>query len=463
MARRGPPLSAFHDRLAATLAVIIPLAAVPMASNRASIWLLWTALFAGMAAVVLLHSPRLRPGWRPRFTEQRLPLFLALILPLWAAIQLIPFPAEDGSAAPLSVLPLAGPSGILRFFGYLFLAAMVIEIASRRTRVLSTATIIFAGVVLQAVWALVALHLLDDFSLWGPKTAYEGVATGTFINRNSLATFLALGLVLGAGLLAERAAPDGIRTARPGRTLTSRLGIKGLLLLVGMGFILMALVATQSRLGLVAALVGLGVTVLLIRRASGLSAVRIGAETAGLLMAAAAVAALLGGGLSDRLIFLFSDGESRLTIYRQTLDLIAQRPFAGHGMDAFGTAFEGVRAPPLDAPVTYDLAHNSYLMLWSEFGLIAGSAPLLALLVVAVRLLRRMGDDRGFPGIAIGALGGLAVAAVHSLGDFSLEVPANTYLFTAMLALGLGRRNHSPSTENAAPRTLPVAKARRAG
>jgi hypothetical protein len=102
-------------------------------------------------------------------------------------------------------------------------------------------------------------------------------------------------------------------------------------------------------------------------------------------------------------------------------------------------------------------------MLWSEFGLIAGSAPLLALLVVAVRLLRRMGDDRGFPGIAIGALGGLAVAAVHSLGDFSLEVPANTYLFTAMLALGLGRRNHSPSTENAAPRTLPVAKARRAG
>lgn len=441
---RRSPLAALHDRLAIGLALLVPLTAVPVASNRASLWLVWTALLAAIAVLTLLLTWRQEPDWRPRILTQRLPLFLALIMPAWALLQVVPFgrlmPLPAIWPSPVSVLPEVAASGVLRFAGYLLLAALVIEVASRRERVLRLGSILFAGLVGQAIFALVALQLLDDFSLWGTKTSYQGVATGTFINRNSLATFLGLGLILGMGLLAERAARDRIRSTRGVSAL--HLGYGGIFILTGMLFLFAALVATQSRLGLASTVVAMAVTLLILRYRAGTPLPRLTGESLLLVALLALPAALLGaGGVSDRLLFTAADGDSRLAIYRQTLTMIAERPLLGYGMDAFGAGFEAFRAPPLDAPVSYDLAHNSYLMLWAEFGLIAGSAPILALLFVGLRIARRLKDDAGFPGMAAAGLGALVLGGLHSLGDFSLEIPAVTYLFTAMLALALGRRS----------------------
>ena len=439
------PLSALHERLAILIGVFVPLTAVPVASNRASLWLLWTAGLATVACYVLIRSWQLEPSWRPRFLAYPILCLLALVVPLWSGLQLLPLAKLLGwtEGPAISVLPDAGVAGLLRHLGFLLLAALVLEVASRGDRVLKMASLIFAGIVAQAVWSLMALHLLGDFFLWGTKTAYLGSATGTFINRNSLATFLGFGLVLGAGLLAERAWRTSIRSTRS-TTAWDKLGLGGVLIAVGMLFLLIALIATQSRLGLVASIGGLAIAVLSIRFASGLPLLRVVAEATILLGVGFLIALALGaGGLSERLLFTAADGEGRLAIYRQTLVMIGERPLLGYGMDAFGAAFEGFRAPPLLAPVTYDLAHNSYLALWAEFGLLAGTAPILALLGVGALLLREVMRFENFPGMACAGLGALTVGALHSLGDFSLEIPANTYLFVVILALGLGRRKGS--------------------
>jgi hypothetical protein len=57
----------------------------------------------------------------------------------------------------------------------------------------------------------------------------------------------------------------------------------------------------------------------------------------------------------------------------------------------------------------------------------------------------------------------MVIAAVHSLIDFSLEMPTNAYFFTALLALGLADRKEqgsphvapSPEVSSSAAETSP--------
>jgi O-antigen ligase len=466
------PLSRVHDRLALGLAILVPASALPLASNRSNWWLVWTMILAFLAALYVLRAARLEPGHKLRIATFGWALAVALLLPLWAWLQTMPLAfvlpegllgVRDGlgglTGAAISVEPGIAMVGILRFIGYLLLFALVLEVATRGERVLKLATIVFAGVVVQAVWAIVALQLLDDFSFWGPKTAYQGTATGTFINRNSLATFLGFGIILGIGILVERTPLRQIRMSRPqGRLM--RLGFAGAFILLGMVFQFIALLATQSRLGLGATLAAVAVTVLILRYRGGVPAGRVLVETLVLLVAAAGIIAVLtgGDGVMNRVLYSEMAGDTRFALYDQTIGMIAHRPLTGFGMDSFAFAFEAFRAPPLTQTGNFDLSHNSYLMLWAEFGLVIGSIPPLLLTAACVVLWRRLADPAGYPGLALAGIGVLVLGGLHSLGDFSLEIPANVYLFITILGMGLGLRSRkSPKTAAPEPvRDTPV-------
>ena len=56
--------------------------------------------------------------------------------------------------------------------------------------------------------------------------------------------------------------------------------------------------------------------------------------------------------------------------------------------------------------------------------------------VKAWRNIMRRSDGYATSAAAIGAT---VTVAVHSLGDFSLEVAGNVYLFVALIALGVAR------------------------
>lgn len=326
----------------------------------------------------------------------------------------------------------------LRFSGYLMFLVLLIEIATRRRRVALLLRLVFLGITVEAAWALIALKLLGDATLWGEKTAYLGVATGSFVNRNSLATFLGFGLVLGVALLGKEILPSTGRAAHP-RSLLERFGDGSGLVLVTMLVILLALLATGSRLGLVSALFGVMVTwAALLWRSERRSWVL----WAGLGVVALVWMMVAGAGqvMAQRALFLELDGAMRLTLYRQVLQMIATRPWAGFGLDGFGPAFEVFRAPPLPGDLSFGMAHNTYLTLWAELGVVMGSLPPLVRLGAAMACVRNLWRRDGFATAAAAALGGLGVAAVHSLGDFSLEIPANVYVFQCILALGLARR-----------------------
>ncbi|WRH64335.1 MAG: O-antigen ligase family protein [Fuscovulum sp.] len=448
-------LSIFHDRLAIFLAFLVPLSAVPLASNRAAWWLLWSALFAALSALYLRRFFIIEPEGRLRFINFKWSFCMLLLVPLWGLLQSLPlgtwFPEEllalpngldPKILAAVSIQPYVAMSAVIRFAGYVFLAALVLEVARRPERVMLVGKIVFFGIVLQAAYALFALKVLGDFSPWGPKEQYAGSATGTFVNRNSLATFLGFGMILGIGLLAEQITNRRIRETRKADVL-GRFCPLTIAVIIGEMFLFIALLATQSRLGLAASMCGV-LTSLMVWRWIATRSLRLlirdtvlSATFSSLL----ATSLSISEGVATRFLFTAGDGEDRLEIYRQAIGMIELRPITGFGLDTFSAAFEMFRGPPLDNPVHYDLAHNTYLALWAEAGIIVGSFPPMVLLLALVVLARRLTEMDGFFGFALAGIGSIVTAGVHSLGDFSLEIPANVYVFTTIVCLGLGYRS----------------------
>lgn len=461
----GVSYTRLNDRFGFIVALSAPLAAVPLALNRPTLWLAWGALTM-IATLIYLYSARHIDPTRPLLFVQ-FPkrvgfslLGLSLAVPAYAMIQALPlgsmFEAVSSSlawpdasipmvelAAPssISLMPEASALAALRFSFYVVFAFLALEVSSSMQRATRIGWWVFWGVVAHAAWSLVALNLLGDISLWGPKEAYAGSATGTFINRNSFATFLAMGGCLGLALILSNGNRAYQRKPRQiGLMHPDCLSLFPSVL--GLGIIVLALVLTQSRMGLVAGLTGLLVCVVMMTLKNG----RIGARSLtglfgiGFCMIAAALA-FFGERLMERVVFLERAFEVRMQAYEYAVELIRQRPLVGYGLDAFRSAFEFVHAPPLDVSAIWDRAHSTYLSHWVELGLVVGSFPIMLCLLFASRLVILLRSRKVDYALTVAALSALCLCAIHSLVDFSLEMPANVILFVTILALGVAPRS----------------------
>ena len=462
-----------NDRLGLFVALSAPLAAVPVALNRPTLWLGW-GVFTMLAALIYIERGRRIDPARPALFLS-LPWWsgtglvaLALCIPGFALIQALPlgrgsaalaaalaWPGVEGlelalpDPAHISLLPAASALAALRFSFFIVFAFLALEAAGRRQRATRIGWWVFWGVVAHAVWSLVALSALGDVGLWGAKIAYEGAATGTFVNRNSFATFLAMGACLGFALVLERGQALRHRRRDPGQLINLRR-LEMLPSILGLGVILLALVATQSRMGLAAGMVGLVICgVVMTVKHTGMRIRPLVMMSAVVLAGGGVALALAGEGVIERVVFFERAFEARLQGYAFALELIRARPLSGYGFDAFRPAFELVHRPPLSVDAFWDRGHSTYLSYWVEMGLIVGSIPIVLGALVGLRLatlLRRRTTDVALSSaaLAVRCLGG-----IHSLVDFSLEMPANVILLITILALGVAPRvTHRAHREN---------------
>jgi O-antigen ligase len=423
--------------LAVILVAIVAIAPVLLGSNRPFFWALWATVIGGVAflygAVLLLRGESLRMP----LGRLWLPALLLVALLIFLAVQMLPlattFATATGDAvasATLSLAPGATWSTVLQFATYGLFFFLMLQVASNRSRARRIGVALFVIVVAHALYGLFALTLLDDSLLFFPKWAYAGFATGGFVNRNSFATFLAFGLVLGV-LLASRELKSSAAAGRSNAAMV----------LAGSALILATLVATGSRMGLFAGLLGAALAALM-AGAKGEPATRI----RGLLLAAIPVVAaivvllLYGAGTFDRLGSIENDANVRGDLYAQVIGMIAARPWLGYGGGAFELAYPLFHQLPVNPDLVWDKAHSTYLSLWAELGVIAGSIPLLLLAWIGVDALRlylgRRSGDWTAPAAAVAVT---LVAALHSTVDFSLEMQANAFFLLAVLAVGIAR------------------------
>lgn len=426
--------------LSIALVATLVLATIPLGSNRPAFWALWGVVIGliGLAYAVLLvflHGKlrvRVRQFWPEALLFLGLCLFLAFqVLPIgrWLPQSIA---ARDGTAIAMNSFSLDPGSTwlvLMQFASFAMLFFLTVQVAANRRRARRLLVAVLGIVTAGAIYGLVSLTQLGDTILGFEKQFYQGYATGTFVNRNSFATFLAMGLALAVPLLLDSLLDPGGR-----QTLSRRLG-QGAAVLVCVVFITAALFATGSRMGTLAgglgALLALALSVLTMRGTARLAI--------GVLLAAGAVAVLLlalfGSELIERLVLLPGIDDGRTGLHLQVWSAIWQRPWFGYGGGSFASVFPVFQEPSAHGNLFWDHTHSTYLALWFELGLVAGSIPLAIILLLAGRSFRALSDPSSTV-ISVAALGAGAVMAIHSLLDFSAEIEANAFLFTVILALG---------------------------
>ena len=134
-------------------------------------------------------------------------------------------------------------------------------------------------------------------------------------------------------------------------------------------------------------------------------------------------------------------GEGRAQLWAETIPLIRAYPVFGCGLGGYETAFMKFKvSEPL---VTDDFAHNDYLQLLAELGLV-GFAIGAALAFSVVRTAVRKAVASHDPGpryFAVACAGALAAIMVHSLADFNLYIPANAMLLAWIAGMTAGHGN----------------------
>jgi O-antigen ligase len=195
---------------------------------------------------------------------------------------------------------------------------------------------------------------------------------------------------------------------------------------------------TGSRGGFLSLVAALGAMALLV--------VGVGRPRLGVMLPAVAGACLLawgvmwvsGAGTLERLDQTEATGSGRTLIYQDTLDMIAARPEAGHGYGSFEDGYR-LFQERIQVPQRVDKAHNTYLEHAAELGVPATVAlylgPLL-LFAYCVRGVFARRKDQVFPLVAAGAT---VLVAVHSLLDFSLQIPAVAATYAAILGMGVAQ------------------------
>ena len=369
--------------------------------------------------------------------------------PIWAEAANAGLPV----VSRISIDPEATWAGIARLLSYAT-AFTVIAAYCRSSRRAQQAfyVIAIAGTVYAAYGLLIHLAGIRLVAPWATKLYYLDSLTSTFVNRNTYATYAGLTLLCVVGLLLHELTAKrrevGKREAL--RELVDRLTQRGWILLLGVVLISTALLLTKSRGGVGATFAGLA--------ALGLAAWLGRAIKRRTFFIACAVAAVVGAGffvisgqgVTSRLQVAVS-GENvaadllaeRNIVYDLTTRAISDNPLLGTGLGTFAHVFQLYRDETVNA--SYQDAHNTYLENALELGIPA--AFLLGLSVaylayVCARGVARRRRDQLYPAIGLAAT---VLVATHALVDFSLEMPAVTWTYVAILAVAVAQSRSSRS------------------
>jgi O-antigen ligase len=432
---------------------VVALAPLPLGSARPLAWGLWGIFLSAVLTIYAALMGRSQQALRVGVREIQLPALLFFLTIAWLIVQLLPlallFGGFDitgtfGSVATGERISIDSRSTLLMLirqlsYGTLFFLTLQ-AVAHEKRRELAINAILISCIA-YGLLGVVALQS-GDWILGMEKWAYSGSATGPFVNRNSFATYLALGGVVAAAQLARHVADRLERHHDDGPIPHNASSI--LLYAMALLFLMAVIFASQSRMGLAAAGVG-SATVFVAMSFRSMRALPIAIAGIGCILILGFVASMLfGEGIFDRFQNVENDADVRIALYQQVLQLIQLRPWTGFGGGTFELAFPLVHQMPVNVDLVWDKAHNTYLTLWSELGIIGGSLPMLATAVIGWRSATYPRGEVDWRSRSI-TLGAIAVAAVHSLADFSLEIQANALLFVALLAIGLPFRTKKPS------------------
>lgn len=307
-----------------------------------------------------------------------------------------------------------------------------------------------------ALYGILA-HVFDPTHILAlNKEAYLDSVTGTFINHNTAATYFGSCAVVWSVLLWDRMRrATSLRPIRWRAMLTEVITARPARIVVPFAMLMLCLLAlfmTGSRAGVILSLLALVIAFVMffrrdLPRRTGVLTALAGAGVAALL-----VLQLMGGAVNSRFDAQGLADEGRLDTYRATLRLIGDHPWFGTGQGTFALAFPAYRSSNVSVWGTWDMAHNTLLQLAADMGipiaaLVVAAWGVIFAVLIGGALIRRSGLACPVAALAVAVL-----AVLHSMVDFSLQIPG--YAIVALALVGAGLAQSFPPAASRGDRSL---------
>jgi tetratricopeptide (TPR) repeat protein len=378
----------------------LPLAHGAVETGASTIMHLVTVLIVALWIVPMVNDNNIN-YYRTPFDLPALLLILIIIISIY-----------------LSVYPYASRIHTYKIINYLLIGSFLMNNTSRKQYLIR---LVWAIVIFGGVYAIAALFLLKgNFLGYKIFSLEQHHITFTFVNHNHFAGFLELVIWLCIGLV------------------LSSSGIKRLCFVILGICIAVAILFTLSRGGIIGVSGGLILFCVMsahYRRAK---------KSILLLMAFLAVVlftvSMLGGfdRVFERMGTLKTPaitGESRFGIWKDTINIIKNNLWIGTGIGTFKYIYPKYQTESVK--FAFNHAHNSYLELTSEIGII-GIVCFFSIIVILFAVVIRRLDfqhDKQLQAIGIGSLSGCFSLLIHEVTDFNLYIPSNAFLFTVCASI----------------------------
>lgn len=382
----------------------------PLARGSVQDWAVTTIhLITLIALTAFLIEKTLTGEWQWIKTPLDKPIIILLILLILSTIFSLHRPTSFWSMVLL--------------LNYLTIFYLTIHTVQTRSQTKQLVYLIIGIALFLAVFGLFKKFGVNPFPWWD----YTDInyppdwLSATFGNHNHLAGYLAMAIPLILGLF-----------------LT---GFKGgrLFIMIYLTFLLItALILSLSRGGWASFLVSLAfmcfalITSKYFKRKRFLIALIVG-------FLSVAFIVLASTPVVERVRTMFQKDEeasfnSRLVAWGGVVQMIKDHPLIGAGPGTFALIFTQYQPPGLR--MRFIMAHNDYLHLFSEAGLLL--IPIIIWMIIALYkkgFQKLKNPSRLVRGVTLGAMAGITAILFHSIADFNLHIPANALLFTVLAAL----------------------------
>lgn len=444
------PLGSTGASFVAAWSLLLGLAAIcsvpARLSGKSTAFLLAAFVCLGAYLVVIHEQISVRPWFAG-----------GLVHPIWARAGSVLGEDFPPIVSVVRDVPLIAVGSQLAFV--LMLLVSLVIASDRRDGLRLLRVVAFVG----AAYALlgIATFAVDPGKIlfWKNKTDHLANLTGTFTNRNTAAVFFGQVSVLWLLFWCEE-----MRDMRERRSLSLRGAFqrlvahptnRSLLALAIFVTTLCAVFMTGSRAGAVLTLIVLLVAFLAyFRREFAHWKAVVSVAAIGALMAAGLML-IVGGNVGHRFSIQGLSDEGRWPVYRTTMQIARDFPELGTGLGSFVAVFQAYRPGDISISGTWNRAHDVLLEIAAETGIfVAGGVLawyLAVLFLLSWAIMYRPTRD---PLPISAALAVWLLAGLHSLVDFSLQIPGYALTAAAIVGTGLAQALATPSASSHAKRIV---------
>ena len=293
-----------------------------------------------------------------------------------------------------------------------------------------------------AIYFLLALSFILSFfgvvqyfswngKLFWFKPITVGAPFGPFVNHNHFASFINLTILPLLSLLLYQFR-RGIRYNLLERRET-------LFLIFSLSLTICALLLSGSRGGIVSFLAGISFMIFILWKEGEYK------KKAFILSLTLSIVSLLLVLVESESVFntlstLYSVSDDPSLLYRlkgwkASLDIIMDYPFLGTGLGTYRDIFLLYR--PFDMERTFHYAHNEYIQLLVETGVVGFFMLSIPFFVLFIKLnpIQAVDKDREKRYLQAGLYSAIFIMLIHNVVEFNMHIPSNAYLFSIICGL----------------------------